>query len=103
MIRSHQSFKVESYWIGLKGWLGGWYLDDDSPVTYNNFVDGRLPDEGILYLNSSLCTMHRKAALDTNALQIISALPSYTRCEKMFSSAISRFSRNTIVFHFYLE
>uniref|UniRef100_A0A914VZJ7 Uncharacterized protein n=1 Tax=Plectus sambesii TaxID=2011161 RepID=A0A914VZJ7_9BILA len=47
MVRRHQSQNFKNYWIGFKGWKGGWYLDDESNVQYYNFADQEQADETI--------------------------------------------------------
>jgi len=40
--------EFSSYWIGVRGWKGNWYMDDDSNVTFLNFQDHGEANQSII-------------------------------------------------------
>ncbi len=46
-VKKHQTEMSLNYWIGLKAWKNAWYWDDESSVTYFNFLDLEQANAGL--------------------------------------------------------
>uniref|UniRef100_A0A914X9P8 C-type lectin domain-containing protein n=1 Tax=Plectus sambesii TaxID=2011161 RepID=A0A914X9P8_9BILA len=101
LAKSQLPGRLINYWIGTKGWKGSWYLDDETSVTYFNFLDLGLANEsiasedidgGCIQANASgiwslvLCGAMNPFVCERNTAENIRRTPFYPHQEKPCTS-----------------